>query len=166
MTSTPAHDYVLAHTSNHLYLYKKPLMGFIFDSCGLILLLLLTWCNPPPFLLIHSSRLIIPKIIRIYNYLCRIISSYLLILFLILSPSYIIYFHLLNLNLNIVVLSLFLVSIFLEYTKTLGYTGAKIFVPISHLKLTYLQLTYIYLFTTIASTLYLHLLDMFILYLS
>ena len=70
--------------------------------------------QPPPFLLIHSSRLIIPKIIRIYNYLCRIISSYLLIL----SPSYIIYFHLLDLNVNIVVLLLFLVLIFLEYTKT------------------------------------------------
>ena len=71
--------------------------------------------QPPPFLLIHSSRLIIPKIIRIYNYLCRIISSYLLIL----SPSYIIYFHLLDLNVNIVVLLLFLVLIFSWIHKNL-----------------------------------------------
>ena len=100
-TSTPAHDYVLAHTSNHLYLYKKPLMGFIFDSCGLIILLLLMRppLHPPPFL-IHPSRHIIPKIIRIYTIMYRIISSYLLIL----SPSYIIHFYLLDLNLNIVVL--------------------------------------------------------------
>ena len=162
MTSTPAHDYVLAHTSNHLYLYKKPLMGFIFDSCGLILLLLLTWCNPPPFLTHPFISSYYPKDytnIQLFMSYHFLISSHII-------PFLYHIFHLLNLNLNIVVLSLFLVSIFLEYTKTLGYTGAKIFVPISHLKLTYLQLTYIYLFTTIASTLYLHLLDMFILYLS
>ena len=102
---------------------------------------------PPPFLLIHSSRLIIPKIIRIYNYLCRIISSYLLILFLILSPSYIIYFHLLNLNLNIVVLYHYFSSQFFLNTQKLWVTQVLRYLsrfPIWNLRI-YNLLTFTYL---------------------